>query len=131
MREFIRIMWEITTNTIENTLYFVKSNLMRFANIINFILPYAMYFVGQYTAKGNGQIHVGAAIIIPVVVMLFTYYFKSYANKIGKGITVPVPEKRFTSIDDDGEVSVEHRRLQELILYIADVEDWLEKKGML
>lgn len=131
MKEFIRIMWEITTNTVENTLYFVKSNLMRFANIINFILPYAMYFVGQYTAKDNGQIHVGTEIMIPVVIMLFTYYFKSYANKIGKGITVPVPEKRFTSIDDDGEVSVEHRRLQELILYIADVEDWLEKKGML
>lgn len=41
----------------------------------------------------------------------------------------PVPAKRFTSESKDGEVSVERSRLQEMILYVSEVEDWLESSG--
>ena len=41
----------------------------------------------------------------------------------------PVPSKRFTSESRDGEVSIEKNRLQEMILYVCDVEDWLESSG--
>lgn len=41
----------------------------------------------------------------------------------------PVPAKRFTSESRDGEVSVEKNRLQEMILYVSEVEDWLESSG--
>lgn len=41
----------------------------------------------------------------------------------------PVPPKRFTSESRDGEVTVENSRLQEMILYVCDVEDWLESSG--
>ena len=41
----------------------------------------------------------------------------------------PVPPKRFTSESRDGEVTVENSRLQEMIIYVCDVEDWLESSG--
>lgn len=41
----------------------------------------------------------------------------------------PVPTKRFTSESRDGEVSIEKNRLQEMILYVSEVEDWLESSG--
>ena len=41
----------------------------------------------------------------------------------------PVPSKRFTSESRDGEVTVENSRLQEMIIYVCDVEDWLESSG--
>lgn len=41
----------------------------------------------------------------------------------------PVPVKRFTSESKDGEVSIEKNRLQEMILYVSEVEDWLESSG--
>lgn len=41
----------------------------------------------------------------------------------------PVPVKRFTSESEDGEVSIEKNRLQEMILYVSEVEDWLESSG--
>ena len=41
----------------------------------------------------------------------------------------PVPSKRFTSESGDGEVSIEKNRLQEMILYVSEVEDWLESSG--
>lgn len=45
--------------------------------------------------------------------------------------SVPVPSKRFTEVDEDGMVSVEQCRLQEMIVYVADVEDYLERFGRL
>ena len=41
----------------------------------------------------------------------------------------PVPQKRFTTESRDGEVTVENSRLQEMIIYVCDVEDWLESSG--
>ena len=41
----------------------------------------------------------------------------------------PIPMKRFTSESGDGEVSIEKNRLQEMILYVSEVEDWLESSG--
>ena len=41
----------------------------------------------------------------------------------------PVPPKRFTTESRDGEVTVENSRLQEMIIYVCDVEDWLESSG--
>lgn len=41
----------------------------------------------------------------------------------------PIPAKRFTTESRDGEVTVENGRLQEMIIYVCDVEDWLESSG--
>lgn len=90
-----------------------------------------MYFIGQKVCADRGQVTVGSELFIPIVVCVIIYYLRSYANKIGKGTTIPVPEKRFTEVDDYGEVSIPNNRIQELILYLADLEDWLERKGLL
>lgn len=110
-----------------NVAYFIKSNLRGFAKVLNFVLPYAMYMLGQHTYK----IKISEELLIPLVAFILIYLINSYANKIGKGITIPVPDKRFTEVDDDGEVSIENKRIQELLLYTADLEDWFERKGML
>ena len=129
MKRFYEIIIDVTLDAIGNITYFIKNNLMNFAIILNLILPYVMYCLGQYVA--NGTIVIGPEILIPILFAIVIYYLKSSANKIGKGITIPVPDKRFTEVDDDGEVNIEQNRLQELILYIADLEDWLERKGLM
>ena len=131
MAKLFNIILEVTADTLNNFVYFVKNNLTNFANILNLIIPYVMYFVGQYVVSSRGSITVGWEICTPIVFIVVIYYLRSAANKIGKGITVPIPDKRFTQVDDDGEVSIEHNRVQELLLYTADLEDWLERKGLL
>lgn len=131
MKKFLRVIAEITYETFCGFAYFIKSNLIAFANILNLIIPYAMYFIGQYMAINRGKITVGYEIIAPLVFIILIYYLKSMANKMGKGTVIPVPDKRFTQVDDYGEVSIENNRIQELILYMADLEDWMERKGML
>lgn len=131
MKKLLKIFVEITYEAFCSFTYFVKNNLMAFANILNLIIPYAMYFIGQYVALDKNKIAVGYEVLIPIVSIILIYYIKSTANKLGKGTTIPVPNKRFTQVDKDGEVSIENGRIQEVILYLADLEDWMERKGML
>lgn len=129
--KFIHILVEILIDAVSNIRLFIESNLKHFASLISICLPYIMYVLGQYVSLDRGEICVGGEALIPIVIGLLVFFMNSYANKIGKGITVPVPEKRFTEVDDDGEVSIEHARIQELLLYTADLEDWLERKGLM
>ena len=131
MKRFLRITLAIILDVMQAVHYFVTNNLRNFARILSFILPYVMYVIGQNVCAERGKIAFGGELFIPILFCVITYYIRSYANKIGKGATIPVPEKRFTEVDDDGEVSIRNSRIQELILYMADLEDWFERKGLL
>ena len=131
MKRFFSIMGAIIVDVVRAVDYFITSNLRNFAWILNFILPYLMYIIGQNVCITRGYFGIGGELFIPVVFCVITYVLRSYANKIGKGTTIPVPDKRFTEVDDYGEVSIPNNRIQELILYLADLEDWLERKGLL
>jgi len=126
------MLTEITWEAYCGFIYFIKSNLVVFANILSFVLPYMMYFLGQYVTSNGTRFDIGyEAIIAPLIFFVLIYYLRSTANKVGKGKSIPVPDKRFTEVDEDGEVSIEHNRIQELILYMADLEDWMERKGIM
>ena len=131
MKMFIRITIMILKEIIKSISYFFENNLRNFAKFLNFVLPYAMYLIGQYVRNQRGNLSIGGEIFIPLIFCVLIFFIKSYANKIGKGTTIPVPNKRFTEVDEYGEVSVENKRLQELILYLGDLEDWFERKGLL
>ena len=131
MKRFLRITLAIILDVMQAVHYFVTNNLRNFARILSFILPYVMYIIGQNVCAERGKIAFGGELFIPILFCVITYYIRSYANKIGKGTTIPVPDKRFTEVDDYSEVSIPNNRIQELILYLADLEDWLERKGLL
>ena len=131
MKNVLELIVEITNETIANIGYFLKSNLRNSVEIAEAALPFITYFLGQAVAIDRGYIAIGGEIVIPIAFLVLGFYAKSIANKLGKGMTIPLPDKRFTNVDDDGEVSIENKRIQELILYLADLEDWLERKGLL
>lgn len=131
MKKVLTIIVEITIDVICSIGCFIKSNIQNFATILDITLPYIMYFIGQYVAINRSDIAIGGEIFIPILFIILIFYLKSAANKLRKGTAIPLPNKRFTKVDDDGEVTIENKRIQELILYIADLEDWLERKGLL
>lgn len=130
-REIGTIIREITSEGYHSLVYLIQYNLRYFASLIGITLPYAMYILGQVLAVERGMFAVGGELFIPLVVTILTHYLREIANKTNKGNRIPIPRKRFTEIDDDGEVSIRNDRLQELLLYIADLEDWMERKGWL
>ena len=127
----MNLILEIIKEAFSNICYFIKRNLVVFANILNTVIPYLMLIIGQLVALERNRFYIGSEVIIPLIFAIIIYIIRTAANKLGKGITIPVPKKRFTEVDEDGEVSVEQNRLSEMLLYMADLEDWLSKKGML
>lgn len=70
-------------------------------------------------------------LIIPIASFLIQVIMNRVNDKIGKGREIPIPESKFTQEDSDGEVSIDTHRLQEMILYVADVESYLERKHLI
>lgn len=127
--KFLMLSKQILTEALFGVLYFIQDNLRNFGILLELFLPYGMLLLGNYCYEFRGGFAVGAEIFLPLIILLVSYYARRMANKIGKGDTFPVPEKRFTSLDEDGNPEIEVERLQELILYINDVEEWLSRKG--
>ena len=125
----MQILKCIIHDSILQTKKYVEENLFGFAEAINIFLPYAMFFIGQCVANCTIDFW-GCELLIPVFVFFVIHCMRQYANKIGKGITIPIPTNRFTECQEDGEVTVHYSRLQEMILYMADLEDWLKRNGL-
>lgn len=125
MHDTVHIILDITEDIVRNVRYWFDDNIRNLPSLLNMVLPYLMYFLGIKLRLNY------IYLVIPIIVYLISYYSKSYANKINKGHSIPAPAKRFTSEDEYGEVSIDQDRLSELILYMADLEDFLERKRLL
>ena len=131
MSKVYKIIREVTIDFLHATAYFLTSNMRSFANFLSISCPYLMFFLGQYVCTGGIKLAFSFYLFIPIIVVFVSYFLHSAANKTGKGNACPVPDRRFTSVSEDGEVSIENNRLQELLLYVADLEDWMERKNIL
>lgn len=115
-----------------NTLkYVLSTSIYPLSKLLIILLPYMMIFITIWMYKVRGEFKIGIEYIIPIVILLISYFLKSIADKIGKGEAPPIPMERFTYDDGEGEVSCEYSRLQEMLLFVNDYEKWLERKGLL
>ena len=106
--------------------YYIKNNMYFVSMAIKTITPFALIYLAT---KGEYSMYI--LILIQALIEVVCYLVKSISNYIGKGESVPVPKEKFTETHEDGEVSVSRSRMQEMILYLADVEEYLERKGLL
>lgn len=128
-KKLLKLMGEVLCELILGIGYMIENSLRPLSKLLVYLLPYVMMFMGAYGYKERQSFVPGGELFIPVVVFLVSYFIGQMANKLGKGDTFPVPQKRFTAEDEDGNPEIEVDRIQELILYIADVEEWLSRKG--
>ena len=92
------------------------------------LLPYAVIAAASFTSFSSVVLlnMFWLTVLVQATCFLASKYLK-YSGVEDTGF--PVPYKRFTSESRDGEVSIENSRLQEMIIYVCDVEDWLESSG--
>lgn len=127
MAEILNLFIDAILDALRAFGYFIKCNLRYMANVFEFILPYMMFSVGLSMDEFWVE-----ELLIPIAMFTSIYLLRYSAERLGVGNKIPpIPNKRFTQVDDDGEVSIENSRLQELILYMADLEDWMERKNVL
>lgn len=106
--------------------YYLKNNMFVIICVVQALLPGSVFVIGCNIGKGN--LHY---VFIILACQFVLFYIKRIMVSIGSGDEVPVPRKRFTQMSPDGEVAVRVDRTQELILYVCDVENYLERKGKL
>nr|DAV95854.1 MAG TPA: hypothetical protein [Caudoviricetes sp.] len=121
---------EIVKEALIRVVKLIGNGIYPVLRVIRMLLPIFCLWLGFFSKEQNTKNMLNTMLLI-ILFMALVYYLEQLANKLGKGITVPIPKKRFTTEDEQGEVSIPHARLQELILYINDVENWLERKGLL
>ena len=68
-----------------------------------------------------------------VLLGLVTMFMKEIGYKLNS-ITdrgVPIPDRRFVKIDNHGFISIDEEDVQEAMLYLNDVEEYISSKGWL
>lgn len=130
--KFVKITHDILVEVWYTIIDVIGSNLRNLVFILRAGLPYLMWYMGVYLYRQRGKFVVGGEIFVPLVVFIVTYFIRQFANRIGKGERIPIPEKRFTELgEEDGEYTVETNRIEEMILYMSNLEDWMQRKGLL
>lgn len=104
---------------------FFKNNTIFLCNLVQFLLPFVMFAVGKYSGRA-------IFILFALIALIIIFFIKSVYKQVvikDKISDFPIPSKRFTK-EIDGEVNMEESRLEELLLYVCDVENWAEQKGI-
>lgn len=120
------MLGEVGTEMLQDFILGIKNNLNKIATFLKFILPFEMYYYGME----KGYI-ISWWLILPFITWFCSTIIERLADKTGKGKNIPIPQERFTEEDEYGEVSIEQTRLQEMILYVNDVENYLERHHLM
>lgn len=104
--------------------YAIIEELDKIATIIQIVIPVVIL-------KATDNIFVMLALSI-----LFTIFAK-YVKEVGYKLNnvtdrgFPIPVHRFTKMDEQGFIDIQDEDVEEALLYLCDVEDYLKRKGML
>lgn len=92
------------------------------------VLSPLLLVIVQRLIKGSLGTLLG--ILVCILVQIGMCILRHYFAWIRERYDVPIPDKRFTEEKEDGEVTIEYARLQELILFMDEYENWLEENGI-
>jgi len=109
--------------------YFVVKNLYFMSIVLKIATPYLFLLIVCDLYNSRGYFGFGGEYAFPIVMYILIYIMQRIANKNNAGNGIPTYPKRFTEETSDGGVSVNQDDIQEMLLYMADVENYLERNG--
>lgn len=122
MRNEMKMLGEIGIELFQDLIRIIKNSVPKMSLLFKMVLPFVMYYYGMHEGK------LSYWLFLPLAFWFVTIILDRISDKTGKGKEIPIPSKRFTEEDEDGEVSIEQSRLQEMILYVNDIENYLQRK---
>lgn len=124
-------VYEVLFDMLMGVGYWFKKSLNSIALAIIIICPYVSMAAAVSAYNSRGYFGIGGEWFVPVLFLIFALFLHKLSCKVNRGPNIPTPRKRFTHVEDDGEVNINVDRSEELILYMADLEDWLQRRKML
>lgn len=108
---------------------FFDCNIGKVFKSISFVIFISAPFVSALHLNAYPDL-IGGTIAIVLIQDFLCYIFYELSKFYGAEIVeMPVPSRRFTTVDKDGMVSVPKDRMQEMIIYVSEVEDYLTDIG--
>ncbi len=110
--------------------YFISINLKYLIKLIEISIPYIYAYISILLYKDrNNNIIIGYEVLFPIIAYIILSVLNNFLNKINKGYDIPIPRERFTTLNDNGNVSVDNSSINDIILYLYDLEEYLKSKG--
>lgn len=104
--------------------YAVIEELGKIAIVIQIIIPIICFYAGM---------DMKTFVFVIVMLTIAVKYIKEVGYKLNnvseRGF--PLPGHRFTKTDNNGFIMVKDEDMQEAILYLCDVENYLRNKGLI
>lgn len=108
---------------------FMRRNCNSFANVMVAVCPFLFLWLGIDGMAKRGYFAIGGEWFLGLFWILTIWALKSYARHVNRADNMPVPVERFTRLETDGSYSMAQDRIYELVLFMGDYEDWLERIG--
>ena len=109
--------------------YFISINLKYLVKLIEISIPYIYAYISILLYKERNNLIIGYEVLIPIIAYIILSVLNNFLNKINKGYDIPLPRERFTTLNDNGNVSVDNSSINDIILYLYDLEEYLKSKG--
>lgn len=121
----LKALWTVLLEMLYSFKYNVVKELDKIAVIIEIAIPVVLSQIYADITK---------LIIVSIVMTVIVHYITKVGKKLNNETygDLPLPRYRMTKIDSEGFVSlIDQDDMQELILYMNEVEQYLTKKGKL
>ena len=109
--------------------YFSSINIKYLIKLIDISIPYIYAYISILLYKERNNLIIGYEVLIPIIAYIILSILNNFLNKINKGYDIPLPRERFTTLNDNGNVSVDNSSINDIILYLYDLEEYLKSKG--
>ena len=109
--------------------YFISINIKYLIKLIDISIPYIYAYISILLYRERNNFIIGYEVLIPIIAYIILSVLNNFLNKINKGYDIPLPRERFTTLNDNGNVSVDNSSINDIILYLYDLEEYLKSKG--
>ena len=109
--------------------YFISINIKYLIKLIDISIPYIYAYISILLYRERNNLIIGYEVLIPIIAYIILSILNNFLNKINRGYDIPIPRERFTTLNDNGNVSVDNSSVNDIILYLYDLEEYLKSKG--
>ena len=120
---------DYAVTTWRRTKWFFHRNMESFGNMLIFAAPFVTGILAAVMTWQRGYLAFGGEYVLALFMLVIGSVLRYLGESGGQGVGIPVPSHRFTQRDRNGDVSIDEEDLNEVILYLADLEDNLEANG--
>lgn len=123
-----KVLFGVVKESIFSLAFYLKNGLSFIGTLIQILIPYLILLYLDVKPVQNPFL-----FVVPIILYYVSYVLKkTYLTYFNRTVdNIPIPTKRYTKEDEDGTITVNKEEVQDMLLYLCDLENELIKLGKL